>query len=249
MRALSANEVLRVWDVGQDLHPLDRALTILRCASAAGEAEVGDPADLSVGERDALLLEVREATFGSALAMYARCPACDQQVELAMRTSDLPRGAGDRSPGGEDGFEITTAEMVLRFRLPASRDLGALLDEPGGASEQRLLARCLTSAARPDGTPVEVGIFPEQVVQLASAEMAARDRLGDVVLDLGCPSCGQRWQAPLDVAALLWTEIAASARRVLGEVAELARAFGWAEADILQMTAQRRHAYLQAIRQ
>ncbi len=48
----------------------------------------------------------------------------------------------------------------------------------------------------------------------------------------------------LDVGALLWERVAQAAPVLLGEVAALARAFGWTEPDVLALGETRRHAYL-----
>jgi len=44
-----------------------------------------------------------------------------------------------------------------------------------------------------------------------------------------------------------WAELAAEAKRLLREVDALARAYGWREADILALSSQRRHAYLELV--
>jgi hypothetical protein len=50
-----------------------------------------------------------------------------------------------------------------------------------------------------------------------------------------------------DIASFFWTEIAAEAKRLLGEVHILASAYGWREADILSLNPLRRRFYLEAI--
>ena len=52
---------------------------------------------------------------------------------------------------------------------------------------------------------------------------------------------------PPDIASFFWSEIHSWAQRALREVATLARAYGWREADILSMSARRRQAYLEMI--
>ena len=46
MRPLSAHDLLRVWELGEDQHPLDRALTIL--ATACPELTWDELATLSI---------------------------------------------------------------------------------------------------------------------------------------------------------------------------------------------------------
>ena len=63
-----------------------------------------------------------------------------------------------------------------------------------------------------------------------------------------CTACGETWSDVLDAAAYLWAEIEAAAHRLLGEVAEIAKALGWSEQEILAMSTSRRRAYLQIAR-
>lgn len=66
MSPLAAHGLLKVWEVGQDQHPLDRALTLL---AACPELTRDELAALSVGQRDARLLTLRERTSGPALSL------------------------------------------------------------------------------------------------------------------------------------------------------------------------------------
>ena len=65
MRALSAPELLSVWERGQAQPPVQRTLTLL---AAACPGILPDAlAELSIGQRDARLLTLREWTFGPQL--------------------------------------------------------------------------------------------------------------------------------------------------------------------------------------
>jgi hypothetical protein len=50
-----------------------------------------------------------------------------------------------------------------------------------------------------------------------------------------------------DIAAYLWQEVDARARRALRDTHTLARAYGWREADILAMSDFRRQQYLEMV--
>jgi hypothetical protein len=55
-------------------------------------------------------------------------------------------------------------------------------------------------------------------------------------------------QAALDAAALTWAQVRAAAGRLLGDIADLAAAFGWTEAEVLALPERRRAAYLELTR-
>ena len=87
MRPLSAQDLLRVWEVGENQHPLDRALTLL--AAACPELTWDELAALSVGQRDARLFTIREQTSGPRLNGFAECPRCAERLEFDVAVADL----------------------------------------------------------------------------------------------------------------------------------------------------------------
>src|SRR2546428_2594003 len=87
MHGLSAQELLLIWEVGLRQHPVDRALTIL--ALALPKAPRAELLALSVGQRDAHLLAVREGTFGAQLAGFAECLACQERLEFVLDVADI----------------------------------------------------------------------------------------------------------------------------------------------------------------
>ena len=60
-----------------------------------------------------------------------------------------------------------------------------------------------------------------------------------------CPECGAHFETPFDPPAFVWQELSTLANRLLWEVDQLARAYGWPEADILALSPTRRRAYLE----
>jgi len=57
------------------------------------------------------------------------------------------------------------------------------------------------------------------------------------------------WQSYFDPAAFLLSEVDGYAARLTGEVHRLARAYGWSEASILEMSPVRRQRYLSLLLQ
>jgi hypothetical protein len=241
MRALTAHDIVAVWERGERRHPVDRALVMLAAAWPASSLD--ELAELSIGRRDARLLAIREATFGPSLESFAECPSCGERLVFTMTTGEIrtpePEGTGE--------IEVRSGEHLLRFRLPNSRDLAALAtaDDPGSGA--RLLAeRCLLGRSR-DGSPVDDGDLPEAAVAALAGRMAECDPQAEVLIDMECLACAHRWQMLFDIAAFLWTEIAVAAKRLLREVHILARAYGWREADILSLSAARRQFYIEMV--
>src|SRR5260221_8691169 len=87
MRALYTPDILQVWEMAQHQCPLDRALTVL--AVACPELTSDELSGLSIGERDARLLTLREWTLGAQLPSRASCAACGEQIEMTLNVEDI----------------------------------------------------------------------------------------------------------------------------------------------------------------
>lgn len=239
MRPLSAHDLLKVWEVGEDQSPVDRALTIL--AAACPELTRDELAALSVGQRDARLLSLRERTSGPRLNCFAECPQCAERLEFEVAVADL-RVAAEPDEGP---WELVAENFVLRFRLPNSRDLAAAAGcRDQSAARDLLVQRCVLQANR-DGAPIACSELPAGITSTLARRMLECDPQAEVLLDLRCPECTHGWQVLLDIASFFWTELSAQARRLLNEVRNLALVYGWREADILAMSARRRQYYLE----
>jgi hypothetical protein len=241
MRPLSAHDLLKVWEVGEGQHPLDRALLLL--AAAYPELTWDELAALSIGQRDARLLTLRERTSGPNLNGFAECPRCAERLIFDVAVADLLVGVEPEA--GDEARELVTEDLTLRFRLPNSRDLAAVLDCRDPVTAREVLARrCVLEASR-DGAPVAASGLPAEATTRLARRMAECDPQAEVLLDLRCPTCDHAWQALFDIVTFFWAELAAQAKRLLREVHTLARAYGWSEADVLDMSARRRQFYLE----
>jgi len=231
-------DILRAWELGEPLGEIGRALCLL--GSGFPERSRSELAELSIGQRDALLLGLREKTFGGALRGFAECPACAQVLVFSTTCAALRVS----TPSVSWPLSLAVDDLVLRLRPLNSQDLAAAAAQQDlGAARQELLARCVLSAQRGE---VSVGELPATLYAPVSAALAEYEPQADVRLTLRCSAaaCGQKWQEVFDIGVYFWTEVAAQARRLVHEVDALARVYGWREADILAMSTVRRQQYL-----
>ena len=239
MRQLSATELLDAWERALADSPPGRALTLL---AAATGLERNGLALLTVGERDHLLLTLRELVFGPRLEALADCPVCGERLEMSFEVADVTAEGGAREAGGE--LVLAAEGYEAEFRAPNSLDMLAAARAPGAEEARRaLFARCLLSARRGE-EEVPAELLPEEFVGRVAAAMADADPQADVELALECPGCGHGWGETFDIGSFLWGELGAWATRTLGEVHALARAYGWGEREILSMSPWRRQLYL-----
>ena len=238
MQSLSAADLLNLWEQGAGLHAIDQALLVLGFAYPEHTREA--LVNFSLGHRDVLLLEVRQQIFGDRLEAYSECPECEERLEFSLSCALF---LSDATP-----HEITTKTVTIQgadfhLRCPNSRDAAAAAaSENVEMAKKALFTRCTTAAA---GSILNIDSLPESIQAAVAAELAAMDPQAEMLLDLSCPTCGHAWQAVFEIVTFLWTELRVRARRLLREVDALARAYGWAEGDILAMSEARRGLYLQ----
>lgn len=236
-------QLLHVWERGGEMSATANALLLLE--SCCDEAMV-DLAALPLGQRDALLLQLRERLFGEEIQGVASCPQCLAMVEAGFRCEDVLHAAAVLD-ASMPTVEHTLAhhDLFVRFRLPDSRDLISI--EPCGSAQQareRLLERCVLAATR-DAKDWPVLALPQDMQMEIAQAMGQADPQADVQLAFRCPDCAHEWQPAFDVARFLWQELHAWALRMLREVDVLAHAYHWHEADILALGPRRRQAYLE----
>ncbi len=243
MKLPTANELLQVWETGTAQTTLQKSLCLLAVACAAPVDEI---ALLSIGERDARLLFLRECLFGATLVNVAYCPSCVQPVEWETSVKDI-RLQTPAAAGKVQEYNLQTAGYHLRFRLPNSFDvLHAAPESNDAAAPAKLLAACIV-AAHHEEQPYDAASLPDAVLQELSRRMEQEDPQADIQMLINCPWCACSWQAPFDICSYLCTEIDGWARNLFQEVYVLASAFGWSEQDILNMSAKRRQVYLEML--
>src|SRR5262245_13936477 len=249
MRSLSAAELLNIWERGTAQSPVQRALALL--AAAYDDTPPNRLAQLSIAQRDARLMTLREWAFGPRVAGLAARPACGEPVELGFDNSDI-RVAGPLPDGGAAGaepgsFELGVGNYALCFRVPNRGDMAAMAGYADVAAGRRqLFARCVLGAER-DGAEVPAAELPDDIVAAVIAAMAEADPQSEVQIELACPACTGQWHTTFDILSFFWHEIDVWAQRVLRDVHVLALAYGWREADILALSPRRRQLYLEMI--
>lgn len=241
MRSLSARDMLDLWETCARQPLAEVALRLL--SAALPDMSYEDLAQLPLGQRDKLLLTLREWLFGPQLVSVAKCPQCGERLQLTFNTTDLHELAEERL----NAPSLVMGRYTIEYRLPNSADMVALARCNNVETGRRLLmSRCLLTV-HCDGVGQPIEVLPDEVIGAVATQMAQADPQADMQFDLICPTCAHRWQAAFDVMAFFWNEIDRWAKRMLREVHVLAATYGWSEADILSLSATRRQVYLDLI--
>ncbi|MBS0445343.1 MAG: hypothetical protein JSR59_05255 [Proteobacteria bacterium] len=232
MRRLEASDLLALWERGAPRHALDRSA--LLCAWARPDVPADAVADLPLGTVTAALLRLRTETFGARIRAHVDCERCGERLELNLAAGELLQ------PVDDDAVAPREIEVGgLRVRAPSLRDLAAVSRERDAEHAARLiLERCMRHDGRADV------VLPEAGLRQVEDALEAIDPNADLAFDVRCAVCGHEGCAQLDAGELLWDEIDARARALLGEVHLLARAYGWTEGEVLGLSGARRAAYL-----
>jgi hypothetical protein len=244
MRALSGGLLLEAWERGAPQGALDRALTLL--AVACPELDWDQLQALSIPEQTLQLLRLRQMSFGSSLGGYLPCDSCGARLEFDLPIVPIIERLEGLQPRGS--IEWSLGDRRFSLRPVNTQDLRAALGLPDDRSARHLLlARCV-SVSEADGAAAKLD------ADLVASDEQVCDRFdrlhqaAEVVCELQCPECDHVASVEVDPGHFLWTEVRHGALRLLGEVHELATAYGWAEESIVSMTAQRRSLYLEMVR-
>jgi hypothetical protein len=243
MHPLSAEQIVQLWELGQGQHPLDRALTCL--AFALPDHSLDALATLSIGQRDAYLLMLRELTFGPQMDSQATCPQCQTPLEFSLNTQEIR--LIEPSQPVTPAHHWQNDEIQVQFRIPNSLDLAAMvIIEDGALARRTLIERCLLDVKCGEQATALTDL-PDTVMTQLGEHIAQADPQADITLDLSCPACGHNWQVLFDIVAFFWSELTAQAQRHLLDVHQLARTYHWRENDILSMSSLRRQFYLNLV--
>ena len=242
LRPLRGELLITAWEKGSQQSQPMRALALLAEGCGLDEREA---VALSIPERDAALLALRQCSFGNALHGFATCLACAERLEFTLSADDII----DRFDAAAQSAGSTEyGPWSLHCRFATTADIAAAVAEPDlAAARQVLLARCV-AATHTDGHSVPLTDLPQELLAAADERLVAMHEAAEVLVSLVCPGCEAAQDVALDLTEFLWAETRHAARRLLADVHELAWAYGWAENAILAMSAPRRAAYLALVR-
>jgi hypothetical protein len=245
VETLAPATLLEVWEQGLHETPVERALTMLRAACPGASRET--LASLSIGQRDAYLIALREKLFGQQLTSLIDCPACEERLEMSFSVVDIRVSSRTDPPST---VAVDQSGYKLQLRPPNSLDLLTLAEcSTADEMRQRLIQECVLSISHKDQTRsvATAGEMPPEVLHAAIEQVSEADPQADIRVDLTCPCCGHKWHAGFDIVSYLWSELHDRAIHLLREIQLLASAFGWSEIDILNMSSRRRECYVEML--
>jgi hypothetical protein len=146
-------------------------------------------AGMCLGDRDYLLLRLRQLELGDAVHQVVRCRGCAQKVDVDFLISELPVR---RLARVEPACTVSIGAMSARVRLPDGSDQQAIeaiaADNPAAANTvlfSRIVLECDGRAPTED----DVRRWPLAARRDLAAWLDAYAPGPDLYLDLACPYC------------------------------------------------------------
>lgn len=235
---LNAVDMLNVWEQGLNQSPLQRALILL--VAAHPDMQVDAITQLSIGQRDKRLLELRERLFGSRLVNTAICPECSERIEWQNDVADIIVSSGETEL---NEYSLDIDNYRIRFRLPNSLDISIAMSlADSDKAQDELLTRCILSVEHAkQKRPIET--LPKHIVETIGTRIEVLDPQAEININLRCPECSHQWDVLFDITSFLWTELNDWAERTLQLIHKLAQGYGWTEKEILRLSPIRRQLY------
>jgi len=251
LRQLTGTDELFLAEDTRLAPPAQRVTELLaRCVIRLGPltpVTADNTRELTIGDREALLLQLRCLTYGERLDCVLTCQAegCGERMDVALSATDLlvsPKG--DSLPR----FQKLFGQYHVIFRLPIGADQEAVVamartDAPKAA--RALLERCVERVT--DENELPVAELPPAVAEQLGEWLAELDPQAELKLNLTCPVCGHPFAVLFDTASFFLQEIERRGARLYREIHTLALHYHWRAADILRMSAARRHTFLELL--
>lgn len=214
---------------------------------------------LLIADRQFLLLKLREITFGDRVEGTLLCPwpDCGAKVDIDFSTTAVPvRRCENVAPTYfvDLSPEALSASVGIperiSFRLPNGDDQEALapvLAENPAEALTHLLERCLVvEETSPDEQRLADKLSARARLEIEQAMEAHAPHI-QLEMGLTCPECGRAFTAPFDVQDFFFGELKTSRDLLYRQVHYLAYHYHWSEREILEMTREKRLAYIEIL--
>lgn len=241
---LSAAQLLEIVDAGAAVNAVARGRLMLAVAVPDLLGEQLD--DLSLGDRDAWVLELRCGTFGDELAARVRCPNCAGTLSARIPHAHVALQALCSAPHEACVVRVTDGDVSVEARTPDGAALAAAACCADVAAARASLVSSCVSALR-DGAPLDPLELDDALLRRVGEAIVEAEPQVEVRVPMSCAACGHEWAPVLDVVHFFWRELSASSVALLDEVHQLAIGYGWSEEQVLRLSPRRRRQYVERL--
>ena len=259
LKPLSGREEELLADTANKGGAVQISAVLAHCVKRIGDIETIDEdlmRELLVGDRQYLMLKIRQLTFGDKVQGTVDCPwpDCGMGVDIQFNISNIPINDAELTsfthtchlPGVKEADP-----QYACFRLPNGSDQEALSGFTGEHSAQattQLLWRCIQKLDEIDSPDIDT---------VRSLSSAARTKIEeqmqslapdlDLRMEVKCPDCNRIFVVPFELQEFFFGEITGSRELLRREVHYLAFHYHWSEQDILAMSRNKRQEYIELL--
>ena len=233
------------------LSPLTRSRILLGALLEfnAGKEAGGDLLrELTLGDFSAVLLQVRRMMFGDSMDCVMTCPACNAELSVNLKAGQLAEnGKGTASEQvNVDGYLLNLRPVTMgdleRLQEQKRRHDAEGVTSVGRSLEEGFVRSCVTLSE--PNLPDTIG---KDLLSRIGTKLGEIDPRGDIVLDLTCPTCGHRFQAPFYPEDFFLRELDARVAQCEREVHWIAFNYHWTEDAIMSLPVNKRKRYVELI--
>ena len=179
-----------------------------------------DPASLLVGDRNAIIISLRAASYGSMYETTVMCPACQSKVNFAFNLQEANVYSGEdlssldiaRNEDGTFDIELPATKVTITFRLLTGREeksyLNNLEQDKRKKNGEKLVTRQLMAmivAANGDDRIETRRYVAENLPSMDSRHLRLAYKLANPNIDLTqnfeCSTCGHEAEMEVPLGA------------------------------------------------
>lgn len=224
-------------ELGRDADCPGYVTAVLGCAlDTIGDAPV-DAAQLSVADRQYLMVRLAAMLYGEQMWLNVVCGHCQAMFDVDIRRCDLPlKQAGRDYPHAT----LRVNQRDIGIRVPTGADQERIAEQAEEDAMQQLLQCCIRSVnGAPPSRDFVDGLSGSEISTIDEALDEVSPAVCDQLL-VTCPECERDQHAELDHYALANVD----GHLFYDEVHTLASHYHWSEAAILDLPRSRRRVYL-----
>jgi hypothetical protein len=253
LRPVTGWEEEFLLDEGRHMSVAARVTQLLaRCLVRLGPVEpvgVEQVRQLTVGDREALLLHIRRITLGERVSCSLSCPNCAKKMDLDLLIGELLLSPYPHRKTIHTA-DISDSDNSYRvtFRVPNGEDQEVIADSVShsvDAAAELILRRCISQVDSIDAE--DLTDLPPVVLRDLPGKMAALDPQAELLLDLICPECASGFEVPFDAGDYVCRELLLQEKEFYREVHALSWHYHWSEDAVLGLSRRKRHIYLELL--
>ena len=218
--------------------------------------------NLSVADRQYLLLKLRAVTFGDQVQATIVCPwpDCRAKIDFDFSITDIPVEASvEKGPiywmdlSLQAALTVAPGEVYreITFRLPNGGDqevIAPIVSENESRALTMLLRRCIQSIGplQDPGDALIGALSPLARTEIESQMEAVAPKV-ELTMGGNCPECGREFDQPFAFQTFFFNELRIRRNLLYREVHYLAYHYHWSEREIMEMPREKRRKYIEVL--